>query len=208
MQVTVYGASGKVGRLVVAELLTHGHTVVAFVHRINRFNGQYGVTVATGSIEDQVAVASAMAGSQAAISTLGSWGSATKTVVSTGTGAIIAAALQHGVQRVITVTGAGASSKNDRPTRLDTLTHAFLNLTAPKILKDGETHLQLLEASALDWTVVRSPIMVGSGSNSYVLSHRLPSLLATIPRRAVAKAIVDQLTDSKYFQQAPVIRRG
>ena len=208
MQVTVYGASGKVGRLVVAELLADQHTVVAFVHQRNPFVGQTGVSVVSGSVDEPAAVALAAAGSQVLISTLGSWGTTTKTVVSTGTQAIIAAAQKHHIRRVITLTGASAFCSADTPTTSDRLTHQLLNLLAPKILRDGEQHLQLLEASALDWTALRSPAMLGFGPAKYQLVAKLPSLLATIPRRAVVQAIIDQVRSTDSYKQAPVIRRG
>ena len=208
MQVTVYGASGKVGRLVVAKLLADQHTVVAFVHQRNPFAGQTGVSVVSGSVDEVAAVTLAAAGSQVLISTLGSWGTATKTVVSTGTQAIITAAQEHHIRRVITLTGASAFCNADTPTTSDRLTHWLLNLLAPKILRDGERHLQLLEASTLDWTALRSPPMLRFGAPKYQLVAKLPSLLATIPRRAVVQAIIDQVPATDSYKQAPVIRRG
>ncbi len=208
MQVTVYGASGKTGRLVVAGLLAADHAVVAFVHSHNPFAGLAGVRVVTGSVDDRATVTAAAAGSQVIISTLGSWGTPSKSVVSVGIRAIIAAAAEHQISRVISLTGASAFYGHDRPTVLDRATHVLLSLTAAKILRDGETHLQLLVDSPLDWTAIRSPLMLGFGSKSYTLRLHLPSLLATIPRGAVAQALVDQLSDTSHHKQAPVIRRG
>lgn len=208
MQITVFGASGKVGRLVVAELIAADHGVVVFVHKANPFVGLDQVKVIAGSVDDQAAVTAAVAGSQIIISTLGSWGTSNKTIVSTGTAAIIEAAVQNGVRRVITLTGASAWAIQDNPLILDKATHALLRLLAPKILNDGEKHLQLLEASSLNWTSVRSPAMLSFGKTSYKFSLKLPSLLATVPRQAVVAAIIDQLTDKKHYQQAPVVRRG
>lgn len=208
MHITVYGASGKVGQLLIKELLANQHTVTAFVHSHNPFNGLTGVAVITGSVEDQAAVTLAAVDSEVLISTLGSWGTPTKTVVSTGTKAIIAAARQHNIERVITLTGASAFCRADQPTYLDRCTHHLLNVLAPKILKDGEAHLQLLEASSLNWTTVRSPAMLNFGKSDYRFTTRLPSLLATISRPAVVRAIVDQVTATDHYKQAPVVRRG
>lgn len=208
MQITVYGASGKVGRLLVADLVAANHQVVAFVHHHNPFTEQSAVRVVRGSVDDSAAVSTAAAGSNVLISTLGSWGTPSKTVVSSGTSAIIAAAAEHHIDRVITLTGASALYAADKPTLMDRLTHSLLRLTAPQILQDGEAHLALLQASSLNWTVVRSPIMLSFGKASYRFTNQLPSLIATIPRRAVVAAIIDQLTNIDYYQRAPVVRRG
>ena len=40
MKVVVFGASGKVGQKVVAELLSRGHEVRAFIHGMSPFDSQ------------------------------------------------------------------------------------------------------------------------------------------------------------------------
>ena len=208
MQITVYGASGRVGRLLVNDLVAADHKVIVFVHHYNPFGSLSGVSVMSGSVNDKAAVSAAAAGSTILISTLGSWRTTTKTVVATGTAAIIAAAAEHRIDRVITLTGANALYAADKPTLADRLTHRILRLTAPQILQDGEAHLALLQASSLAWTAVRSPVMLSFGKTAYRLTDKLPSLAATIPRRAVVAAMIDQLKNTDYYQQAPVIRRG
>lgn len=208
MQVTVYGASGKVGQLVVAELTALGDTVVAFVHRSNPFSGQPNVKVIKGSVENATEVKSAVKGSEAVIVALGSWGSTSKTIVSTGTKQIIQAMTDSDIKRLITLTGASAFYSGDEPGLADKLTRKFLKLISPRILADGEAHLQSLEASDLNWTCVRSPAMTGSASTAYRLSEKLPSIASVVARRAVAKCLVDQLSNAEYIRKAPVIYRG
>lgn len=208
MQVSIFGASGKVGRQVVARLLAADHQVVALIHRHNPLGEAENLRIVRGSIDNIDAVNQTIDGSQAVISTLGSWGSNNKTVVSSGTAAIISSMKTKGLQRLITLTGASAFYAADQPNWLDRATHALLSIVAPKILKDGEDHLRLLEASGLDWTCIRSPVMTGQASGRYELTDTLPSLLASIPRSTVAQCLTDQLADSSQRAKAPVIRRG
>ena len=207
MKVTVFGASGKVGRQVVDLLVADNHEVVAFIHTHNPFADYPDVAIVSGSITDDVAVAKAVHGSQAVISCLGSWGTATKDIVSTGTRQIIAAMERESVSRIITVSGAGAFYNKDQPTALDRLTHRFLGIVAAPILRDGEEHLAALQVSGLHWTCLRSPVMTMSKRTAYRLSSKLPTLLASVPRAAVARALIDQLNDIQHFSQAPVIYR-
>lgn len=208
MQVTVFGASGRVGRLVVADLRASGYEVVAFIHNANPFADNRNVKVVRGSISDAEAVSRAVKGSGAVISALGSWGTPTKDVVSSGGDLIIQAMTTQNVKRLITLTGANAFYSQDKPGLIARLTRKTLGLIAPKILIDGEKHLRSLEESSLDWTCVRSPAMTGSSAVGYRLSARLPSILAVVPRKAVAKCLVDQLTEIKSVRKAPVIYRG
>lgn len=207
MQITVFGASGRVGQLVVAIAVSRGHKVVAFVHSHNPFEGVEGVRVVQGDISDKQVVAAALQGSQAVVSTLGSWGTKQKNILEQGMQAILPAMRQAGITRIITVTGSGAHWSADKPKLSATVGRLFIKLIAGKILRDGERHLQLLEASYLDWTSVRSPVMKGAGTE-YVLSHNAPSVLANVSREAVATCLVDQLDDDTYNQRAPYIHRA
>jgi putative NADH-flavin reductase len=208
LQITVFGAAGHVGQQVVTKALAEGHTVQVFVHRHNPFGDATGVTMIQGDIVDAAAVKKALQGSEAAISALGSWHTKSKDIVQTGMQTIIPAMQELGIKRLITVTGAGALWEHDTPGAVDKLNHTLLGIGAGKILADGEAHLRLLEASGLDWTCLRSPIMTNKDSTRYRLTLKLPMPWASIPRHAVSQCLVDQLESKKWQRQAPVIRRG
>jgi putative NADH-flavin reductase len=207
MQVTVFGASGKVGQLVTTELLRQGYTVVAFVHRHAPFQTQPRLSVVQGDIHDAAAVARALAGSEVVISTLGSWGTSSKDIVSTATKHIITATQPGKALRFISVTGAEAEVADEHSGLLHAVSHFALRLIAPQVLQDAEVQLALLQASELDWTVIRSPIMTSHQSRKHRLTTKRPGPWATISRRAVAAALVAQITDSTWQRQAPYIRR-
>lgn len=207
MRITVFGASGKVGRLVVAEALRRGHHVRAFVHSQTDLDDDPDLSVFQGDVHDQAAVTDAVNGSQAVISTLGSWGTASKDIVSSGMRCIIPAMQQTGIERIVSLTGTDARDAGDRPNILQHLTHSLARIAAGRILHDGEEHIRLLRQSGLDWTVLRSPVMT-SGGNLYKLSLVAPKPWHTVPRRAVAKAIVDQLDGPGYSQRSPYLHRA
>lgn len=209
MHIVIFGASGKVGRQVAQQLLAEGYDITAFVHRHNPLGEHERLSIVQGDIHDTAAVTSAVEGSDVVICTLGSWHTKSKDIVSSGMRAIIPAMEQQNVRRLISLTGAGALWQGDKPTIVDRLNHRLLSITAPKILHDGEEHLALLAASKLDWTCLRSPVMTNGKHTTYHLSKRLPSLFALTPRKAIVRAIIDQLQDDSWKQQAPVVyRRG
>ena len=74
MQLTVFGASGRIGQLVVLLALERGHTVKAFVHSKNPFLDDKNLTIITGAVSDSATVGKALQGGKAVISALGSWG--------------------------------------------------------------------------------------------------------------------------------------
>lgn len=211
MQVTVFGASGKVGRLVVKELLDTGHTVVAFTHHASPFEADASVKTVQGDIGEAPAVAMALEGSAAVISALGSWGTKSKDIVSRGTSRIVPAMEKAGISRIITVTGSDARAAGDKLGLAHRLTHGLGSCTfgVRRIIKDSEDHIRMLEASKLEWTVIRSPIMNerGDPKNFYLAATR-PKPWATINRHAVATALVAMIGNPDYSRQAPFIRRA
>ena len=207
MKVVVFGASGKVGQKVVAELLGRGHDVRAFIYGNSPFDDHPKLEVVSGDVKDLNSVEGAINGQDAAISALGSWGTKTKDILSEGMKNIIPAMESGGVTRVISLTGADARYSADKVGVINKLTRPFLKLFAPKILTDGEKHIELLASSNLDWTVIRSPVMSEKGGVNYKLANKPTLPWRTINRNSVVSALVDVLEQNKFIKQAPVIFR-
>lgn len=214
MHITIFGASGKVGRLVVAEALARGHSVTGFVHSHSSIGNKPNLRIYQGDIHTQHDVTTSLQGSQAVISALGSWsswknwntqGSHPKDIVAAGTRSIITAMHAHGISRVISLTGTEAYDMFDAPDILRKTAHLAAHIGAGKILRDGEDHIKLLRGSDLDWTVLRSPVMTNGAAIFYRLTLKPMPPWQIIPRRAVAKALVDQLDGPGYVQASPFI---
>jgi putative NADH-flavin reductase len=216
VQITVFGASGKVGRLVVAEALSRGHDVIAFVHRHNALTANPRLRIAGSDIHSAADVAMSLRGSQGVISCLGSWGTHSKDIVSSGMRQIIPAMQAESISRIVSLTGSGANAPADKDTPITItrrVSHWLADRAAGKVLRDGEHHILLLAQSSLEWTVLRSPIMYSGGDGLYRLTLRPAGVLTgnfhpqLICRRAVAKALVDQLEGPGYLHAAPFIYR-
>lgn len=207
-QITVFGANGKVGSLVVSQALSRNYRVVAYVHRSHSFPKHPNLVIQQGDIYDAEDVAKALTGSTAVISALGSWHTPRKDILASGMKNIVPAMEKQGIRRIVTVTGAGAWDEGDSINTLQKFLHFILAKAAPKILADGEVHIHLLRASKLDWTVVRSPIMTNRGKkNTYALRMKLPLPFATINRHSVAAALLDLAASNQHVNQSPVIYR-
>ena len=206
LKVTVFGASGRVGRLVVEEALRHGYEVTAFTHSKNLPEAA-GLSVKQGDIHDAADVARAVEGSQAVISALGSWGTPGKDVLAAGMQNIIAAMDSAGIKRLVSLSGSDARAAGDDLGLLHRLSRASFKLIANKVLTDGEKHIKLLEASDLDWTVLRSPRMSKHG-DSYKLVSQRSQPWSSVGRPSVASCLVEQLEDTEHIKQAPFIARA
>lgn len=206
MNITIFGASGNVGRIVTVEALKHGHKVVAFTHASDPFDADPNLKVIAGDVHDEAMVASAVQGADVIISALGSWGTPNKDVLATAMRCIIPVMQSQGITRIISLTGADARAPGDAHTLLHRITHSLLEFAAGKVLYDGEEHIRLLAGSGLDWTVIRSPIMHEHGSKTgYALSRLRPMPWNTINRHMVALAMLDQAETPTAVGQAPFI---
>jgi putative NADH-flavin reductase len=205
MHVTVFGASGKVGRLVVQQLLDDDHRITVFVHSHAPFGNNVDLNIVRGDVHNAADVAKALQNSEAVISTLGSWGTKSKDVVSSAMEQIVPVMESEGIKRIIGLTGSGAKAPGEKLSLMDKLSRPAFKLVAGKILDDSEHHIQRLADSSLDWTVIRSPVMRTFGKQNYHLSLKIPPPWATIHRAAVAQAIVGQLASPDFIRTAPHI---
>nr|WP_317772090.1 NAD(P)H-binding protein [Streptomyces prunicolor] len=101
---TVFGASGSVGSVLIPEALRRGHEVIAVTRDASHITLSHSnLTVAIAELDCVPTLEKALAGAQAVIISLGD------AVCDTGTRAILAAMRNTGVQRVEVLTGFGTS---------------------------------------------------------------------------------------------------
>lgn len=207
MQITVFGANGKVGSKVVSGLLENGHSVVGFVHKDNGAQSHPNLTIVEGDVHNPDDVARALDGSAVVVSALGSWGTKSKDILTGGMTNIVPAMKERRITRIVSLTGADAWDATDKPSFTRRLNHSLLGLFAPRILRDGERHMAILRESHLEWTVLRSPVMKEQGKRGFVLQNTPLKPWGTIMRDDVASAMVQLAQSKDYVQQSPYIRR-
>lgn len=212
MRITVFGASGKVGRIVVRRALERGYQVTAFVHKNNPFDDVADLHIVTGDIYSGDDVRKAIADSDAVLSCLGSWGQKTpqgnRNVLSAAMERIIPAMTEHHIDRIVTLTGAGAAEPHQEMSGGHKL---MMKILAPfpvgKVFADGERHMHLLLDSPLDWTTIRAPVMNGRPEAAYTLKLEAGGAFPTVSREAVAASMLDQLESDQWSHQAPALFR-
>jgi uncharacterized protein YbjT (DUF2867 family) len=191
MNLVVLGATGGTGRLVVEQALAAGHTVTALVRSPEKLGtSQPNLRVISGSAIDPESVARALESADAVISTLGGGGS----VIADSTAAIVAAARQTGVRRVVVL-----SSWLVERDRMSPLLRLATGIAMKGLIMDKSAGEQLLRQSALDWTIVYAS-MLGNGpaTGSIVLPERVNwSMSQKISRADVATRLVQAATDGQ-----------
>ncbi len=208
MNIAVFGASGNIGKRVTRLLLEQGHTVTALTHHTTSLPTHPDLKVVQGDIHNPADVETVLTGADVVVSTLGSWGTKEKDILTAAMRNIVPVMEVRGIKRIVSLTGAGVILPADQVAWYDRLNVALLGAIAPKILHDGENHAKILTGSQLDWTILRSPVMTDHAASSYILRLRPPLPWATVSREHVAQAIVGLIDSKEYYRAAPFIRNS
>lgn len=196
VDITVFGASGATGRLVVADALDRGHDVTAFVRTPGKLGVQHErLTIAQGDATDPQAVAAAVAGADAVISAIGGAGFGRSTPITDCTATIVAACTD---QRVVTMStlGAGGSGK-----LLPLVARPILFLLRTAI-KDHDAAEAAIMRSGLRWTIARCVGLSDDPARGYATASLGRVGGSRIPRADVAAWMLDQVDDATYLRQA------
>lgn len=207
MNLTIFGASGKTGKQLVTQALDAGHTVTAFVRNPARLGIQHErLRVVQGDGADEVAVARAVEGADAVISALGPVKDAPDGIQTAATKAIVAAMEQHGVRRLVSLTGAGVAAAEDRPKLINHLIKFALKTLAGSVLRDGEGHAEVIKGSALDWVIVRGPVLAdGPHTGKYRVGWVGINTGSRITRADLADFMLTQVSDNTYLRKLPMV---
>ena len=82
----------------------------------------------------------------------------------------------------------------------------LLGLFAPGALRDAQGAVEVVRASGLDWTVVRVPRLSDGPKTGRVRGGNTPPGPQHAVSRADAAAFaLEQLTDERYVQRAPMV---
>ena len=188
MRLARFGATGRTGRLVVQDALAQGHEVVAFVRSADKLSRQQvpnaRLSVVEGDVRDAAAVARAVEGVDAVVSVLAPVRDQPG-VQTDGTVTIVEAMRQHGVERIVSLTGAGVDAPGDAPRPLGgRLVKGVMGLVVGWVLRDGQGHADALYASDRDWAVVRPPRLTDGPPTGAARHGRLPLGAGDSVRRA------------------------
>lgn len=205
MKVIVFGASGGIGRLIVAGALELGHAVTAFVRNPQSLESRDGLRILQGDIFDPQSVGDAIDGHRAVFCALGTRTIKTDPVLSRAVPIIINGMHFHSVDRLITVGAAGAlypAGKYQAP-----IVRLVFGIVRATVLRhpmaDQRAQERFLAASDLDYTIVRAPRLTdGPATGSFrVLPDGVPSSSFHISRADVAEFMLQQLTDPRFHRR-------
>jgi len=169
MKLTIFAATGGIGRQALEQAVAQGHDVTAVVRNPKKLSRQVRVVAADLAAPDPATLELAVKGADAVLSGLGARSSSDTGVAWRGTRAVVQAMKAADVRRIVVVSaapiGTVPSPGRPNPPKHDPGDGFFVrNLLGPLIKAALRKHFadlammeDVLRDSGLDWTVVRPP---------------------------------------------------
>jgi putative NADH-flavin reductase len=205
MKIAIFGSTGGTGKELVKQGLELGYDVTAFARTPSKLDElkSDNLKIVQGDVFNYSDVEKAIFGQNAVISALGNPTLKVDTTTSEGTRNIVKAMQIAGIKRFICETSLGVGDSREQAGFF------FTKIIIPTLLKnaiaDKEIQEQIIQASDLDWTIVRPGGLRNSAKTS-VYRHGLDkSINGQISRADVAEFMLKQISSDEYLRKTPAI---
>jgi putative NADH-flavin reductase len=199
MKLTVFGATGGTGTLLVEQALAAGHEVTAVVRDPARFKvaANPRLRVVAADVMDPASIAPVLDGTEVVLNAVGPRGTGPTTVVRDSATSILAAMRKSGVRRLLHVSGSIVADPGESPymryLAKPLVRRTFLrNVTADMRAAEGS-----IAASDLDWTIFRPPALSAKparGAYRTAIDRNLPHGFS-VTRGDLAACMLARLDD-------------
>ncbi|ELZ49112.1 NmrA family protein [Halorubrum coriense DSM 10284] len=215
MRIAVFGATGRTGRPLVEQALERGHEVVAFVRDPaslpSAVRDDDRVTVVAGDAYAGDGVDRAVGGDgdpvDAVVSVLGQSSEGPDDLLTAAGRHALAAMDEHGVDRFVTLVGAGVREEGESVSLGGKVMGSLLKLLARSVLEDASDHVATVRDSDARWTVVRGPRLT-EDEHTGAFRHGTDLSLGmrdSAARANVAEFVLDCLEDDRYVGEMPKV---
>jgi len=206
LKLALFGATGPTGEELVAQALAADHELTVFARRPPAIAHRGRLRVVQGdATRDAAAVAEAVRGQDAVLSTLGVGNTLFPNALMQRSIANIVSAMQAAsVKRIVLMSAFGVgASRRDAPLLPRLMYCTFLRA----IFDDKEKAEERLRSSSLDWTIVY-PVLLTNGARTgrYRAGERLELHgLPSISRADVAHFMLAEIMSPRYVRKTVVL---
>ncbi len=212
MNITLFGASGAIGKIVLEHALTDKeNSVTAYVRRPDSLKISFpNLKVVVGELSNQALVQQAVEQSDVVISTLGPALDTSRkikgTPIANGHETIIHAMQKLSKKRFITLATPTVKSNEDKKQFSTVIPGIMAKLLFPNGYLEMKKIEKLIKESSLDWTVVR---IINPNAkhkyNEYEFSFGDKPAKMAVSRENVGEFIYRVATENLYIKKMPII---
>jgi len=208
VKLAIFGATGTVGSAVLAQALAIGHEVRLLARRPSKVPMTDGrQSVLQGNANDPQAVRRTITGCDAVLTALGGFSDTDS--IRVGTGNIIAAMHDSGIRRLVVMQGFHLEFPGDPENFGRKAILPLLVMGSRSLLPDSRAMASAIQASDLDWTVVRAPrVVVGDRTGNYRTGRLELGPWNSVTNGDVADLMLACLDEPATIRAAPMVARG
>ncbi|TBL75718.1 NAD(P)-dependent oxidoreductase [Paenibacillus thalictri] len=211
MNLTLFGASGAIGQIVMEHALKNGDNVTAYVRKSGSLNHSHPkLHIVVGELDNQPLIEKAIANADIVISTLGPALDTSRklngTPIANGHEVIMRTMEKLQKQRFITLATPTVRSVEDNKNFSTIVPGIMAKLLFPNGYREMKKIEQLFKQSALDWTIVRiiNPNVKHNGIGYRISLGDEPAKMA-VSRENVGEFMYRTASEHLYIRKMPII---
>lgn len=207
MRITILGATGQTGQLLVEQALERGYKVMAFARTPEKLRfSDKNLRIVQGDVCEAISVERAIQGTDVVISVLGPTKNEPLFDVSQGMEHILKAMNKYNVDRLVVSVGAGVGDPHDEPGFFNLVINFLLKLFSRWVYEDMVRVAEMVRDSELDWILVRVPMLTSNEPTGEIkVGYVGKGMGPRITRGDLATFMLDQVEVDSYVHQAPAI---
>ncbi len=204
MRLAIFGGTGTVGSALVPQAVAAGHAVRVLARTPSKVLAD--VDIIQGNANDLDDVTKTVSGCEAVLTTLG--GTKDPDSMNYGTANIITAMRADGISRLIVMQGFHLPFPGDPENLGRKLVVPMLKMMSRTLIPHSRAMGAAVQASGLQWTVVRAPRVVVAPHRAYRTGILRLGPWNTVTNGDVAHFMLSCLADGSHIHEAPMIVRS
>jgi nucleoside-diphosphate-sugar epimerase len=212
MKVAILGSTGFVGKVLIHKAIALGYQVKTLARNPEKLDDiRDKVEIIQGSVFDPSAVEATIEGTEAVLSTIGppQRNPGNPELYEKAMKDIVRIMDKHGIKRYIHIGGAGhAGGENESWPLNRRFLRLFISLFGKPILVTKHLEWEVLNASDLDWTLVRPPKIANEEAKGNLSADEknLKSLKVSV--EDLTDFILLQISSKEWIRKAPLVSSG
>lgn len=206
MRITVFGATGRLGREIVRAARNRGHSVTAHARRPRSEpeSGIEGIEWATGDAAEAVRHADAV------LVAFGPRSPGDAPFCAAETGKILNTMAAQGVERILCVTGAMVGDYPRNRTWWFRQLAAWIERRYPESMRDRARQEELIRAAGTKWTIFKPPRLTSKPPRGSVAAGPAvrAGLLSSVTRADLARVMIEEVEQGRFPGQAVFVKRN
>jgi putative NADH-flavin reductase len=207
--IAMLGATGMAGTFILEEALAQGYDVRALARTPAKLDAlKDRITIIKGDALDAAALDELLDGSDVVISALGpvkADGDAARMISTNVSGHIVELMPSHEIERYILVSGAAVEIPGDDRNLTGWLVQKTAAISYGNTLKDKQAEYQLLADSAVQWTLVRCPLIKAEPFQEEPIASLDTISSFNLRAGELARFIIDQIDSAEFLREGPFL---